>query len=129
MARGKGYLVGEAPPQVVWTIVRGDTSSFKVYVADDAKVPLRLEDWSINMEIKRPQQAGVISASATPVLSLSPAHDEDDSEGEFTVFLTAEESEVLQTGDVFDIELSLPADAIVWTVAQGTVSIIEDVTD
>ena len=29
------YSVGNRPPTVSWTIVRGDTSAFRVYVTDD----------------------------------------------------------------------------------------------
>ena len=38
--RGQGassYDVGQAPPYVSWTFVKGDTASFKVYVTDDLK--------------------------------------------------------------------------------------------
>jgi hypothetical protein len=35
----------------------------------------------------------------------------------------------LQTGDIFDIELRTAGDQIVWTVAQGSVVILEDVTN
>jgi hypothetical protein len=58
---------------------------------------------------------------------LNPAADADDLDGEFTVRLLAEESHNLQTGDIFDIELS-NADTV-WTVAQGSMIILEDVTD
>jgi hypothetical protein len=58
---------------------------------------------------------------------LHPVADEDDLVGEFTVWLTAEESNVLQTGDIFDIQVSDPTR--VWTVAQGSMKILEDVTD
>lgn len=134
MARGSGYAVGNTPPRVTWTIVRGDTASFKVYVTDDAKLPLNLSDWTIQMDIKRPasvtsQNLGVITDSATTVLTLVPAQDSDDSDGEFTVFLEASASEQLETGDIFDIELRLPNDATVWTVAQGYVVVLEDVTN
>ena len=45
----------------------------------------------------------------------------------FTVNLAPEESVLLETGDIFDIELS---DATrVWTVAQGSMIILEDVTN
>jgi hypothetical protein len=133
MARGTGRIdVGAKPPQILWTIVRGDTASFKVYVTDDAKQPLLLEDWTIDMEIKRPTNAadlGVITDTATTILTLTPVHDEDDLVGEFTVSLTSEESSELQTGDIFDIELSASANAVVWTVAQGSISVVEDVTN
>jgi hypothetical protein len=114
------YAVGNTPPEVTWTVVRGDTASFRVYVTDDQKQPINIPDWSIAMDIKR---------SGSAVLSLLPAQDADDAAGEFTVFLAAAESEILETGDLFDIELSLPQDAIVWTVAQGSMIIIEDVTN
>jgi hypothetical protein len=134
MARGSGYAVGNTPPRVTWTIVRGDTASFKVYVTDDAKLPLNIPDWTIQMDIKRPtsvtsQNLGVITDSATTVMTLVPTQDADDSDGEFTVFLEASASAQLETGDIFDIELRLPQDATVWTVAQGYIVVLEDVTN
>jgi hypothetical protein len=128
------YDIGNKPPTVIWTVVRGDTSGFKVYVTDDAKQPLILKgeesQWSINMKIKRPNNAldlGVITDDATVVMSLYPEADEDDLVGEFTVWLTAQESEQLETGDIFDIQVSDPTR--VWTVCQGSMKILEDVTD
>jgi hypothetical protein len=126
------YNVGNTPPRVAWTIVRGDTAAFKVYVTDDERAPLNLDDWSIEMQVKRPTSAanaGVITDAATLILTLTPEQDDDDAAGEFTVSLTAAQSEILQTGDIFDIELSTDQDQIVWTVAQGSVIILEDVTD
>ena len=126
------YNVGNTPPRVTWTIVRGDTAAFKVYVTDDAKAPLNLDDWSILMKIKRPTSGattGRITDAATLILTLTPEQDPDDAAGEFTVSLTATQSQILQTGDIFDIELSTAQDQIVWTVAQGSVIILEDVTD
>jgi hypothetical protein len=126
------YDIGNKPPTVIWTVVRGDTSGFKVYVTDDAKVPLILKgvgsEWNIAMKIKRPASTpGVITDNATTVMALHPVADEDDLVGEFTVWLTAEESNVLQTGDIFDIQVSDPTR--VWTVCQGSMIILEDVTD
>jgi hypothetical protein len=134
MARGSGYAVGNTPPRVTWTIVRGDTAAFKVYVTDDAKQPLNIPDWTIEMEVKRPasvttQTLGTITDNATTVLTLTPVQDPDDAAGEFTVSLTAVESSQLQTGDIFDIELRSAQDQIVWTVAQGYVVVLEDVTN
>lgn len=118
MAIAKTYNVGNIPPQVIWTIVRGDTASFKVYVTDDAKLPLNIPDWTIKMDIERNEDDVVV---------LYPAADPDDAPGEFTVSITAAQSELLQTGDVFDIQLTDPTR--VWTVAQGSMVIIEDVTE
>jgi hypothetical protein len=126
----QSYDVGGQPPTVIWTVVRGDTSGFKVYVVDDAKNPLNIPDWSINMKMKRPNNLidrGVITDNATLILELIPAADADDLVGEFTVWLTAEESNILETGDIFDIQLSDPTR--VWTVCQGSMKILEDVTD
>jgi hypothetical protein len=112
------YNVGITPPNVVWTVVRGDTASFKVYVTDDAKQPLNIPDWTIKMDIERNNEDVVV---------LYPTADPDDGPGEFTVSLTAEESQVLETNDVFDIQLTDPTR--VWTVAQGKMFIIEDITE
>ena len=124
------YDVGNKPPTVTWTVVRGDTASFRVYVTDDEKQPLNIPDWTIDMKIKRPilaKDKGIITDNATLVLSLNPAADADDQPGEFTVSLLSSESQILETGDIFDIQLSNPA--YVWTVAQGKMTILEDVTD
>lgn len=132
--RGQGtdnYSIGAKPPYVSWTVVRGDTASFRVYVTDDNKDPLTIADWTIQMQIKRPSAPvtpGVMTDNATLILNLYPAPDADDQVGEFTVSLTAEQSNLLQTNDIFDIELSLPQNEIVWTVAQGKMIILEDVT-
>ena len=118
MARSNVYDLGSIPPQIVWTVVRGDTASFRIFVADDAKVPILVSEWTIKADIKR---AGNL------VVSLTPEQKDTDGEGEFTVSLTDVESELLQTNDVFDVQLS--NDTYVWTVAQGKMNIIEDVTD
>ena len=132
--RGQGsdsYFVGNKPPYVTWTVVRGDTASFRVYVTDDEKQPLNIPDWTIQMQIKRPLDpvtSGEITDNATLIYDIYPEPDADDGPGEFTVSLTAAQSNTLQTNDIFDIELSLPQDEIVWTVAQGKMIILEDVT-
>jgi hypothetical protein len=124
--------VGNKPPFVSWTFVRGDTAAFRVFAVDDAKQPLVIQDWSIDMKIKRPNTSlslGDISDDATLIMNLTPSVTPDDGPGEFTVSITADQSQVLETGDIFDIQLSLPQDAKVWTVAQGSVIVLEDVTD
>ena len=122
------YDIGNKPPTVIWTVVRGDTAGFKVYATDDTKTALNIPDWTISMKIKRPNSTpGIITDDATTIMALIPAPDGNDGAGEFTVWLTAEESNVLQTGDIFDIQLSDPTR--VWTVCQGSMKILEDVTD
>lgn len=126
------YYLGSGAPSVIWTIIRGDTASFKVYVTDDTKQPINIPDWTIKMEIKRPNNIvnpPVMTDDATIVVTLYPEQDPDDAAGEFTVFLSAAESVQLETGDIFDIELRLPEDALVWTVAQGRMVVLEDVTN
>jgi hypothetical protein len=130
MATRKNYLVGNTPPLVTWTVVRGDTAAFRVYVTDDAKAPLDIADWDIEMEIKRPDVAQTVpemTDDATLVVSLVPTATINDDDGEFTVSITPTQSNLLETGDIFDIELR---DGVrVWTVAQGSVIVIEDVTN
>ena len=116
------YQIGSEPPQSVWTIVRGDTASFKMYVQDDSGNPLVISDWTIAMDFYRPSTTSV-------VLTVTPDADPDDGPGEFTVFIASSETELLETNDEFDIQMSLPADEVVWTVLQGTVKMVEDITD
>jgi hypothetical protein len=122
------YLVGLKPPEVSWTVVRGDTAAFRVYVTDDNKDPLVIEEWTIAMEIKRPNtKPGEFTDDAELIVELAPAPTELDGDGEFTVSIRSDESVLLETGDIFDIELS--DESRVWTVARGTVIVIEDVTN
>jgi hypothetical protein len=112
------YNIGAVPPTVLWTLVRGDTAAFRVYVTDEDRVPLTISEWNISMDIVRPP--------STLIVSLNPEVTVDDETGEFTVSLLSGESEDLETGDIFDIQLS---DATrVWTVCRGTITVIEDVT-
>lgn len=121
--RGQGsdsFSIGAAPPEVSWTVVRGDTAAFRVYVTDENREPLTISEWDISMDVIRP------SSSNALVVSLSPAPSVDDDDGEFTVSLSAGDSESLATNDIFDIQLS---DATrTWTVCKGTITVIEDVT-
>ena len=122
------YDVGLRPPIVTWTVVRGDTAAFRVYTTDDSQVPLVIADWNILCEFRRPDVAGDFTQdSAGTIFTIVPEATANDGDGEFTVALTAAQTVQLQTGDVFDVELS-DADRV-WTVCQGKMIIIEDVTD
>ena len=118
------YALGAAPPEIRWTVVRGDSAAFRVYVTNDVREPLYLEDWEIKMDIYRPSTDSII-------VSLSPEPIEfQDTEGSFTVNLTSAQSELLETGDIFDIQLTeLLSEGRVWTVAKGSMVILEDVTE
>ena len=126
--RGQGtdsFSIGAAPPTVLWTVVRGDTAAFRVYVTDENRQPLTIDDWTISMEIaRRTVNNNVVTYPV--IVALSPESTLDDDDGEFTVSLSAGESEDLETGDIFDIQLS---DATrTWTICKGTITVIEDVT-
>ena len=133
--RGQGsstYDIGEKPPFVNWTIVKGDTASFMVYLTDDSKQPLVIPDWDIEVEFKRPTtpvNPQIITDTATLIFSITPEQDLSDDDGEFKVNLTAAQTAQLRTNDIFDIEIRLPQNVLVWTVAQGKITLLEDVTN
>jgi hypothetical protein len=133
--RGQGastYDIGEKPPFVNWTIVKGDTASFMVYLTDDAKQPLVIPDWDIEVEFKRPTNPvnpQIITDAATLIFTITPEQDLEDGDGEFKVNLTAAQTTLLRTNDIFDIEIRLPQNTLVWTVAQGKITLLEDVTN
>jgi hypothetical protein len=126
--RGQGtdsFSIGSAPPNVLWTLVRGDTAAFRVYVTDENRQPLTIDDWTISMDIaRRTVNNNVVTYPV--IVALSPEATLDDDDGEFTVSLTSGESEDLETGDIFDIQLS--DNTRTWTICKGTVTVIEDVT-
>jgi hypothetical protein len=113
------FSIGSAPPTVLWTLVRGDTSAFRVYVTDENRNPLTISEWDISMDIVRPSNSNVI-------VSLTPEATVEDNAGEFTVALSSGESEDLATGDIFDIQLD--DGTRTWTVCRGSITVIEDVT-
>ena len=133
--RGQGastYDIGEKPPFVNWTIVKGDTASFMVYLTDDSKQPLVIPDWDIEVEFKRPTtpvNPQIITDAATLIFTITPEQDLSDGDGEFKVNLTAAQTTLLRTNDIFDIEIRLPQNTLVWTVAQGKITLLEDVTN
>jgi hypothetical protein len=130
MATRKNYPVGNVPPLVTWTVVRGDTAAFRVYVTDDTKTALNVTSWTKSMQIKRPiaeQTVPEMTDAATLITTVTPASVAGDGTGEFTVKLTASQTNRLETGDLFDIEIK---DATrIWTVCQGSMIVIEDITN
>jgi hypothetical protein len=124
-------LIGSAPPEIIWTVVRGDTALFKLYVTDDTEAPLYIPDWDLEIDIKRNE---LVVTTIYPEAILDPVDDES-IPGEILVKLTSSQSDLLQTGDIFDIQMtntSTDEESIgfeqVWTVARGSVVVIEDVT-
>lgn len=126
------YNIGYRPPAVTWTVVKGDTASFRVTLTNDAGSPIYIPEWTLSSKFKRPTQAAnpvEITDDATTILTLTPSATGEDGDGQFTVSLTASDSNSLQTGDIFDIQASNSNTNEVWTVAQGSMIILEDVTD
>jgi hypothetical protein len=119
------YLVGNTPPEITWTVVRGDTSAFTIYVTDDLLAPLYVPEWDIQMDIKR---NGLAVVSLVPVPTPDPDQLGDYKDGDLTVSLTSTQSNILETGDVFDIQMTNESLSKVWTVAKGSVIVIEDIT-
>jgi hypothetical protein len=82
------------------------------------------------MQIKRPdvdQPVPEMTDDATLITTVTPVITESDGVGEFTVKLTASQTNLLETGDLFDIEIK---DATrIWTVCQGSMIVIEDITN
>ena len=114
------FSINNTPPTISWTLVRGDTPAFRVYVTDENSDPLTIEDWDLAMDIVRPSSTNAVIVAVTPGIT---ANDDD---GEFTIALTANQSELLATNDIFDIQIS---DATrTWTIAKGTITVVEDVT-
>lgn len=114
----QSFSIGYVPPTVTWTVVKGDTASFRVYVTDNNRNPLYVPDWTIAMDIVR---------NETVIVALTPTVTPEDGPGQFTVSLTSEQSAQLETGDIFDIQMSDLSN--VWTVAKGSMIMIDSVTE
>ncbi|NDA95863.1 MAG: hypothetical protein EBY03_07035 [Actinobacteria bacterium] len=115
------YSIGSEPPTITWTVVSGDTASFRVYVEDDDRNPLDLSTWTLAMDIIRPSEDNDVIVSLTPTIT-----EDDDATGSFTVSLSSSDSQALETDDEFDIQIS-DTDRV-WTLAKGKMIIIDDIT-
>lgn len=131
MATGRSsntlYSVGSPPPEIIWTVVRGDTAAFKAYVTTDALEPLFIPDWEIEMDVKRGDLV-VVTLYPQAIPDTTTVDPNDKVPGEFLVSLTAEQCDLLRTGDLFDIQMTNETTNQVWTVAKGSFEIIEDIT-
>ncbi len=125
------YNIGNKPPLINWTCVIGDTASFRVYVEDDLGNPLDYDTtsagdvtgWDISGEFRRYSD----NVGDDLLFTVYPEQSEFDEIGEFTVTVSATQSKILRTGDVFDIQLR---DGVrVWTVCQGEMIMIGEVTE
>jgi hypothetical protein len=117
------YNLGNKPPLINWTIVTGDSAAFRIYVEDDLGDPIVVASWTIRAQFRRYSD----NVGDDLLFTLLPTATVLDGSGEFTVFLTPAQSKQLLTGDVFDVQLS---DATrVWTVCQGEMVMIGEVTD
>ena len=125
------YNIGNKPPFINWTCVVGDTASFRVYVEDDQGNELDYdttsagdtEGWDISGEFRRYSD----NTGDDLLFTVYPDQTEFDDAGEFTVTLSPAQSKILRTGDVFDIQLR--DDTRVWTVCQGEMIMIGEVTE
>jgi hypothetical protein len=125
------YNLGNIPPLVNWTVVIGDSASFRIYVEDDLGNEVDYtndESGDITgFDIKADFRRYTLPNNADLLFSITPYATEFDDPGEFTVTLSPQQSKQLRTGDVFDVQLS---DATrVWTVCQGEMIMIGEVTD
>jgi len=110
--------IGAAPPIVRWTIVKGDSASFRIYVEDDKQIAINPNDYSIKADFRRGSEL---------LFSTVPSKTAFDLAGEFTVYIAPGQSKLLSTGDIFDVQLSDPV--VVWTVCRGVMNVIAEVTD
>ena len=126
------YNIGNIPPLVNWTVVIGDSASFRIYVEDDQEQPLDYdttsagdtEGWDISGDFRRYSD----NVGDDLLFTVYPDQTEFDEAGEFTVTLTSAQSKILRTGDVFDIQLR-DGYSRVWTVCQGEMIMIGEVTE
>ena len=125
------YNLGNIPPLVNWTVVIGDSASFRIYVEDDLGNELDytndesgdITGWDIKADFRRYSD----NVGTDLIFSLTPYATVFDDPGEFTVTLSPAQSKQLVTGDVFDVQLT--DGNRVWTVCQGEMIMIGEVTD
>jgi hypothetical protein len=126
------YNIGNKPPLINWTVVIGDSASFRIYVEDDLGNPVDYDTtsvgdtagWDISGDFRRYSD----NVGDDLLFTVYPTQTEFDEIGEFTVTVTPAQSKILRTGDVFDIQLRDGVDRV-WTVCQGEMIMIGEVTE
>ena len=126
------YNIGNKPPLINWTVVIGDSASFRIYAEDDLGNPLDYDTtsagdetgWDISGDFRRYSD----NDGDDLLFTVYPTQTEFDEVGEFTVTVTPAQSKILRTGDVFDIQLRDGVDRV-WTVCQGEMIMIGEVTE
>ena len=126
------YNIGNKPPLINWTVVIGDSASFRIYVEDDIGNPVDYDTtsvgdtagWDISGDFRRYSD----NVGDDLLFTVYPTQTEFDEIGEFTVTVTPAQSKILRTGDVFDIQLRDGVDRV-WTVCQGEMIMIGEVTE
>lgn len=126
------YNIGNKPPLINWTVVIGDSASFRIYVEDDLGNPVDYDTtsvgdtagWDILGDFRRYSD----NVGDDLLFTVYPTQTEFDEIGEFTVTVTPAQSKILRTGDVFDIQLRDGVDRV-WTVCQGEMIMIGEVTE
>ena len=125
------YNLGNIPPLVNWTVVIGDSASFRIYVEDDLGNELDYtndESGDITgFDIKADFRRYSDNVGTDLIFSVTPYATVFDDPGEFTVTISPAQSKELRTGDVFDVQLT--DGNRVWTVCQGEMIMIGEVTD
>ena len=126
------YTIGNKPPLINWTVVIGDSASFRIYVEDDLGNPVDYDTtsvgddagWDISGDFRRYSD----NVGDDLLFTVYPTQTEFDEIGEFTVTVSPSQSKILRTGDVFDIQLRDGVDRV-WTVCQGEMIMIGEVTE
>jgi hypothetical protein len=126
------YNIGNKPPLINWTVVIGDSASFRIYVEDDLGNPVDYDTtsvgddagWDISGDFRRYSD----NVGDDLLFTVYPTQTEFDEIGEFTVTVSPSQSKILRTGDVFDIQLRDGVDRV-WTVCQGEMIMIGEVTE
>ena len=47
------YNIGNKPPLINWTVVAGDSASFRIYVEDDLENAIEVDEWTIRAQFRR----------------------------------------------------------------------------
>lgn len=120
---GSTLSIGASPANIKWTVVRGDTASFKVmFLEKDEVTPIDTTDWTFVSSTY--DQKGNVVDTLTVNSGLGYAEIVAPSEVTETWGVGFKNGVILELA--FDLEVTTPEK--VWTPIIGTIAVISDIS-
>lgn len=104
--------INNVPEKVNWTVYRGDTAGFTIYVNDDNGAPINITTWTWTANLSNSTHS---SSAALGITSASSS-----------ISVRIDDWESLEVENTFDVRAVKDDDSI-WTVIRGLIAVEDNV--